>query len=67
MKEPLITVGYYKGEMDFGVLASIGELTIDQMDQLRIMTMVAVGQAEQMWARAKDLDNPTCQAEDLTK
>ena len=52
MKEQnLLTVGYHKGEMDFGVNCSIDELTYEQMKDFREMVCVAVGQAEQMWRR----------------
>ncbi len=55
MDRDIITIGFHKGEIDFGVNASIGDLTQDQMDKLRIMTMVGIGQAEQMWARATQM------------
>ncbi len=54
----IITVGYDKGEMDFGVLSSIADLSIEQMNELRIMTMVAIGQAESMWRNARG-NNPS--------
>lgn len=48
-----ISIGPHKGEMDFGVNASIGDLTLEQMNDLRIMTIVAIGQAENMWRDAQ--------------
>ncbi len=52
MKEiNLLTVGYHKGEMDFGVNCSIDELTYEQMRDFREMVCIAVGQAEQMWRK----------------
>lgn len=52
--EHLIQVGYYKGEMDFGVRSTVAELTYEQMNELRIMTIVAIGQMEAMWSRAQE-------------
>ena len=54
MENPIISIGRHKGEMDFGVNVSIGDLTLKEMDELRIMTMVAVGQAESMWRRYQE-------------
>jgi len=53
-----IEVGYHKGEMDFGVNCSISDLSLKEFNELRIMTMVAIGQAENMWSR--DQANPSC-------
>ena len=53
MEKNIITVGYHKGEMDFGVNCSIDNLTLKQMNELRIMTMVAIGQAERMWEQSR--------------
>ena len=65
MKDELkfISIGYHKGEMDFGVNASIGDLSIEEFNQLRIMTIVAIGQAENMWrdARYKMPENQAAQ------
>ena len=47
----IIEIGYHKGEMDFGINCSISDLTLDQLNELRIMTIVAIGQAESMWRR----------------
>lgn len=46
-----LTVGYHKGEMDFGINCSIEDLTYEQMRDFRGMVCVAVGQAEQMWRK----------------
>lgn len=53
-EQNIITVGFHKGEMDFGVNASIADLSLADMNQLRIMTMVAIGQAESMWRHARE-------------
>ncbi len=53
-QENILTVGYHKGEMDFGVNASISELTYEQMTEFRAMCMVAIGQAESMWRTARE-------------
>ncbi|HDZ18848.1 hypothetical protein LCGC14_0641350 [marine sediment metagenome] len=52
-----ISIGYDKGEMDFSVNCSIADLTLKEFDELRIMTMVAIGQAENMWRRE---NKPEC-------
>lgn len=49
MENNILTVGWHKGEMDFGVNASIRDLTYEQMRNFREMTIVAIGQAENMW------------------
>lgn len=64
-QEQIITIGYHKGEMDFGINGSICELTLKQMDELRIMTIVAIGQAEQMWRNKKQL--PSYEADEVKK
>lgn len=52
--EKILSVGYHKGEMDFGVNASIKDLSLEQMNELRIMTIVAIGQAESMWRDSRN-------------
>lgn len=37
------------GQWDFGVNASIMDLSLDDMNELRTMTMVAIGTAEEMF------------------
>ena len=51
--ENIITIGYDKGKIDFGVNVNISDLSYEQMNRLRIMTMVAIGQAERMWSNGK--------------
>lgn len=48
----ILSVGYHKGEMDFGVNASIKDLTYEQMKNFREMVVVAIGIAESMWREA---------------
>lgn len=50
----LIEIGYYKGEMDFGIKGTVAELTLEEMNKLRIMTMVAIAQAENTWHTAQE-------------
>lgn len=51
--QDIIRVGFDKnGEADFRICAVIGELTQKQMDELRVMTFVAIGTAEDMRRRA---------------
>ena len=49
MENNILTVGYHKGEMDFGVNSSIRDLSYEQMKELRQMICVAIGVAESMW------------------
>ena len=37
------------GDWDFGVSAAIAYLTVEEMNELRAMTMVAIGTAEEMF------------------
>lgn len=50
-EQSLISVGYHKGEMDFGVSGLVGELSLEKMKELREMIVVAIGVAEDMWKR----------------
>ena len=50
-EQNILTVGYHKGEMDFGINCSIDELSYEEMRAFREMVCVAIGQAEQMWRR----------------
>ena len=59
MKENIITVGWNRGEMDFGVNCAIEDLTYEQMKSLREMICVAIGQAEQMWAKGHNRRHPS--------
>jgi len=55
MKEPvLFSVGYRKGEMDFGVNASIKDLTREEIKEFRNMLVVGIGTAEDMWRRGNE-------------
>jgi hypothetical protein len=47
-----LTVGYHKGEMDFGINCDIEKLTYEEMRAFRETVCVAVGQAEQMWRKS---------------
>lgn len=65
MEKPLIEIGYDRnGEMDFGVLGTVGELSHKQMKEFREMIVVAIGTAEDMWRRNQP---QTAQAEDMEK
>lgn len=52
MENTLITIGYHKGELDFGVNTEISNLTREQLFELRSTVITAIVQAENMWARA---------------
>lgn len=56
--ENILTVGYHKGEMDFGVNGSIRDLTYPQMKEFREMCVVALGQAENMWRSSQEEKHP---------
>lgn len=58
MENNFLTVGYHKGEMDFGVNTSIQDLTFEQMKDFREMTIVAIGQAENMWRNEQEKKHP---------
>ena len=58
MEKNIITVGWYKGNMDFGVNCAIEDLTYEEMKSLREMLCVAIGQAEQMWAKGHNRKHP---------
>jgi hypothetical protein len=47
----LITIGWHKSEMDFGINCSVATLTAEEMNELRIMAMVAISRAEMMWEK----------------
>ncbi len=50
-EKDLITIGYYKGEMDFGVNCSVAGLSLKELNELREMIIVAIWSAEDMWRR----------------
>ena len=57
-EQNFLTVGYHKGEMDFGVNCSVADLTYEEMKKLREMTVVAIGQMEMMWSRSQEEKDP---------
>jgi hypothetical protein len=52
--ENILTVGWNKGEVDFSVRATIQDLSHSQMTEFRVMCMVAIGIAEDMYRRSKE-------------
>jgi len=55
MNNPILfSVGYHKGEMDFGVNASMQDLTREEMSEFRQMLVVGIGQAENMWRKGNE-------------
>ena len=46
-----IAVGYYKHEIDFGVLASVSKLSESEFDKMLHMLNVAIEVAKDMWMR----------------
>lgn len=55
----ILSVGCYKGEMDFGISSTIESLSYEQMNEFRQMLVVAIGTAEDMWRRANMQKNST--------
>ena len=55
-EDNLITIGrdYKYGGFDFGVRGDIQDLTVEEMNQLRAMIVVAIGTAEDIWRRANE-------------
>ena len=54
VKDDILTVGFAKdGHADFGVRMDVCELSYEQMDELRAMVTVAIGQMERMWYDAQ--------------
>lgn len=54
----IISIGFYKGEVDFSVSGKILDLNFEEMNKLRAMIVVAIGTAEDMWRRNYELKNP---------
>lgn len=54
MDDNLLSVGPYKGEMDFSINSRITQLSREEMKDFREMVIVAIGVAEQMWGNAQD-------------
>ena len=52
--ENILSVGFKKGEADFGIRATITELSSKQIDEFRSMCMVAIGTAEDMYRRSRE-------------
>ena len=61
MMNPLIEVGYDKGELDFGVNCSIYEFDYEKMNALRSMLVVAIGVMEEGWCREQSKKHPVAQ------
>ncbi len=57
-EQNIITIGYHKGEMDFGVNGSIESLSLEELRKLREMIVVATWCAEDMWRRAQKEEIP---------
>lgn len=58
MDRAIIDIGYYKGEMDFGVSGSVSDLSREEFDKLRLMALTALRVADDMWMRA-NVEQPT--------
>lgn len=48
-ENPIFSVGFHKGDMDFGLSSTIANLTYEQMRDFREMAVVGLGIAEQSW------------------
>ena len=69
VKRELVTVGFDKnGEFDFGITMSVSNLTFDEMQKLRQMVCVAIGQMEDIWRRhGPNSRDPSMQAKSAPK
>lgn len=54
----IFTVGFEKGEADFGVSSEVTSLNFKQMNDLRAMITVAIGTMEEMWRREQEKKHP---------
>lgn len=54
----LFAVGYDKGEIDFAVSGLVTELTLEEMNKMREMIVVAIGIAEGMFRRSQEHKHP---------
>ena len=62
VKNVILTVGFdNNGEAEFGVRATVGDLTYADMKSLRAMTIVAIGVMERMFYEAQ-MQKPENQA-----
>lgn len=59
MEEELITIGFDKGEADFGVRGDIVDLPIEKLKELREMIVVAIYVAENMWRKHNEVKAQT--------
>ena len=48
----LLTVGYYKGEIDFSVNCYVQKMSMEELNELRTMVPVAIWALENMWRDA---------------
>ncbi len=66
MKDQMIGIGFDKcGEAEFSISAGICSLSFEEMQALRAMIPVAIGQTEAMWARYQEQKNPDHQAKSV--
>ncbi len=63
MTEYIFSVGWNKGEIDFGVCCSVQDLTLEQMNEVRKMIVVGIGTMEDMWRREQQRRTPAAQTE----
>jgi hypothetical protein len=61
MTNPIVQFGYHKGEVDFSVSATVDELSVDEMNDLRAMIVVGIGTMEQMWRTEQQRKAPAAQ------
>jgi|GEM_PF-5436337 len=58
MMKNILCVGIKKGEFDFEVSAAITQLSPDEMQRFRAMTVTAIGTMEDMWRRWQENGHP---------
>ena len=62
MQYTFFEVGMNKGEIDFSVSGLVGDLSYEQMKNLREMVVVGIGVMEQMWRDQQNRKNrPQCE------
>lgn len=54
MDNPILCVGFDKGEVDYALGARVTDLTFAQMQEFRAMIPVAIAQAEFMWRESHE-------------
>lgn len=65
--DAIFSVGWNKGEMDFAVRGDLAALTLEEMNQWRIMVIAGIGTAEDMWRREQQRKCPAAEGGSSTR